>query len=263
MSSRAEDLARLGHHLALLGRVVVAVLEGLDLGQDVERDLVRVDGGLDIALVEHGLGLRVQLLDRFLPGARSGLVGGHDHALDSDRIEDRLERHHHLHGGAVGVRDDALVAFQRVAVDFGHDQRDVGLHAPGARVVHDHTAGVANCGAHSRDTPPPAEKSAMSKPSIASSARARTSSWPSPNGNFLPAERSEASGTTSDASKRRSLMTASMVEPTAPVAPTTATRTLIAAHRPRARPRPCPARTCRAAPALRRARGRPRSRRRS
>ena len=36
----AEDLARLGDHLALLGRVVVAVLERLDLGQHVEGDLV-------------------------------------------------------------------------------------------------------------------------------------------------------------------------------------------------------------------------------
>ena len=39
----AEDLARLGHHLALLGRVVVAVHEGLDLGQHVEGDPVGVD----------------------------------------------------------------------------------------------------------------------------------------------------------------------------------------------------------------------------
>jgi hypothetical protein len=41
----AEDLARLGHHLALLGRVVVPVLERFDLGQHVERDLVRIGAG--------------------------------------------------------------------------------------------------------------------------------------------------------------------------------------------------------------------------
>ena len=38
----------------------------------------------------------------------------------------------------------------------------------------------AKRGAHSRDTPPPAENSATSKPSIASSESARTSSSPSP-----------------------------------------------------------------------------------
>ncbi len=43
----AEDLPRLGHHLALLGRVVVALLERLDLRQHVERDLVRIDVSLD------------------------------------------------------------------------------------------------------------------------------------------------------------------------------------------------------------------------
>ena len=38
-----QDLARLAHHLALLGGVVVAVLEALHLRHHVERDLVRVD----------------------------------------------------------------------------------------------------------------------------------------------------------------------------------------------------------------------------
>src|SRR5687767_13054659 len=82
----------------------------------------------------------------------------------------------------------------------------------------------AKRGAHSSLTPEPAENSAMSKPWTASSLRATAVSVPSPNATLRPADRSEANGTTSSAGNERSWSTSSMVEPTAPVAPTTATR---------------------------------------
>src|SRR5689334_24205920 len=76
--------------------------------------------------------------------------------------------------------------------------------------------------AHAREVPPPAEKRAMSKPSIVSSARTRTgSSAPS---SVRPAERSEANGTTELAGNPRRRSRRSRSVPTAPVAPTTATR---------------------------------------
>src|SRR3954463_11505054 len=81
----------------------------------------------------------------------------------------------------------------------------------------------ANRGAHSSLTLDPAEKRAMSKPWIASSSSGRTVSGPPPHSFVRPAERSEAKGTTSSAGNERSCSTSSMVEPTAPVAPTTAT----------------------------------------
>src|SRR5215211_7262868 len=82
----------------------------------------------------------------------------------------------------------------------------------------------AKRGAHSALTPEPAEKSAMSKPWIASSLSGSTLSVVSPQRMLRPAERSEANATTSSAGNVRSRSTSSIVDPTAPVAPTTATR---------------------------------------
>ena len=82
-----------------------------------------------------------------------------------------------------------------------------------------------NLGAHSRETPPPAEKSAMSKPSIASSAQRAHLELAVAEGHRLPG--GALGGERHDLATRRSarsLITSSMVEPTAPVAPTTATR---------------------------------------
>src|SRR3954452_17640797 len=79
-------------------------------------------------------------------------------------------------------------------------------------------------GAHSALRVPPAEKSATSKPLIDSSVRGWTTrSW-SPKSITRPAERSDANGTISSAGNERSRITPRMVLPTAPVAPTTATR---------------------------------------
>src|SRR5436853_6480876 len=58
----------------------------------------------------------------------------------------------------------------------------------------------------------------------------------SPQSISRPTERSDANATTSSAGKPRSRITPSMVEPTAPVAPTTATRTS-GHHRPICYPR--------------------------
>jgi hypothetical protein len=77
-----------------------------------------------------------------------------------------------------------------------------------------------NLCAHAREVVAPAEKSAMSKPWIDSSLSTRQGT-PSSS---LPSERSEANGTIVSAGKPRSLSLARMTVPTAPVAPTTATR---------------------------------------
>ena len=48
----------------------------------------------------------------------------------------RLESDDHLNRGAIRVGDDPLRnPAQRVGVHFGHDERHVGVHAPGAGVV--------------------------------------------------------------------------------------------------------------------------------
>src|SRR5215212_6842979 len=133
-----EDLARLAHHLALLGRVVIAVLERLDLGQDVEGDLMGIDAWLRRLTVENRPRLLPQLPDCVSAGARDRLIGGDDQPLDPDRVEDRLQRHHQLHRGAVGIRDQAVVIGDRVVVHPRHDEGYVVMHPPVARVVDDH-----------------------------------------------------------------------------------------------------------------------------
>ena len=224
--AEAEDLARLGHHLALLGRVVVAVLEGLDLRQDVEGDLVRVDLGAGASSpVEHRLRLRAQLLDRPLAGAGDRLVGGDDQALDAGRVVDRRERHHHLHRRAVRVGDDALVAVDRVGVDLGDDQRHVVVHPPVAGVVDDDRAGLDQlrrplgadrAAGRGEDEVEALDRLLAQRPALELAA---------PFHSISLARRSarEANGTTSAAGKSRSASTSRMVEPTAPVAPRTPT----------------------------------------
>ena len=66
--------------------------------------------------------------------------------LDVRNLFDRVEHHNHHDGRAVRVRNDALAAiFSLVELDvfgvhFGHDQRDLRVHAEETRVVHHHGA---------------------------------------------------------------------------------------------------------------------------
>ena len=113
------------------------------MGDDVVGQLV--GELLDLRLTAFGqVGvLPFEFGHRLRPCAAGRLVGGHVHAADVRHALDGLQRHHHLNGGAVGVGDDAARSVERVAsVDFGHDQRYVGLHAEGARIV-DHQRSVA------------------------------------------------------------------------------------------------------------------------
>ena len=59
---------------------------------------------------------------------------------------DGLEGHQHLDGGAVGVGDDALMAFQMFGVHFGDHQGAAVVHAPLGGVVHHHAAGMGGMG---------------------------------------------------------------------------------------------------------------------
>jgi hypothetical protein len=75
-------------------------------------------------------------------GARDRLIGRDDDALDAGAVMQRLQRHHHLRGRAVGVRDDHLVAIflDRVGVHLGHDQRDRRVIAVKRAVIDHHAA---------------------------------------------------------------------------------------------------------------------------
>src|SRR3954451_21722758 len=139
----AEDLARLVDELALLVGVVVARREVARMRQRVERDAVRV-GVRRGRLVagEQRPRLVQQLVDRLLARAGHRLVGRDHEALDPGRVVQRLERDDHLHGRAVGVRDDPAVAVERFRVDLGDDERHVVGHAPLRGVVDDDGPGL-------------------------------------------------------------------------------------------------------------------------
>src|SRR4051812_21051835 len=133
-----EDLPRLGDHLALLGRVRVVVLEGLDLREHVERDLVRVDRRRGrLGPVQHGVGLLLELLDGLEARSRDGLVAREDHALEPGRLVQRLERQGGLHDRAVRVGDDPAMVLERLGIHLGDDERHLLVHPPARGVVHD------------------------------------------------------------------------------------------------------------------------------
>ena len=223
----AEDLARLGHHLALLGRVVVAVLERLDLGQDVEGDPVRVDlGRRHLGLVEQGVrsGLRAPRSPAGRCPRRTGRWRRRSARCPTARWIG-AQRDHHLHRRAVGVGDDPAVAVERLGVDLRDHERDVVVHAPEAGVVdHDGARRRRSRGAHSALTAPPAEESTRSRPWIAS--RRQRPALELAAGERELASRPSARRRTARPRRREARARAStsrIVEPTAPVAPTTPT----------------------------------------
>ena len=165
-----------------------------------------------------------QLVDRRLAGAGDGLVGGDHQPLDPGLVEQRLQRDDHLHRRAVGVGDDPVVAVERVGVDLGDDQRHVVVHAPVAGVVDDHGAGLdqARRPLGADRTAGRGEDDVEALDRVLARARGSRASCRSTRAR-LPAERSEAKGTTSEAGKSRSASSSRIVVPTSPVAPTTPT----------------------------------------
>lgn len=99
------------------------------------RELVRLGDDL--------LRLAVQLGDAREARAGDRLVGGDDQRFEAGLLVQRTKDRHRGHRRAVRVGDDALGAVRdRVRVDLGDDQRDLGVLAPGRRVVdHDRALG--------------------------------------------------------------------------------------------------------------------------
>ena len=100
-------------------------------GAAVTRELRRVGGCL--------LHLGRELVHAGHARARCGLVGADDQAPQAGRLVQRLERGHRGHGRAIRIRDDPFRnRRERVRVHLGDDERNVGIHAPGRRIVDDH-----------------------------------------------------------------------------------------------------------------------------
>ena len=102
--------------------------------------LVNFSGSIAIA-DEDVAALLEQLVHARLARAGNRLVGRDDDALDRRGVVQRLQRHDHLRGRAIGVGDDVLgaIAGDRLRIHFGHDQRHVRVH-PVERAIVDHRA---------------------------------------------------------------------------------------------------------------------------
>ena len=156
----AEDLARLEAQLLLLVGLAETVVDDRPREREHvvgdgagilhrlgERDRLAVVGQL-ARLVARRRDLGGELLDAGDTGAGDGLVRRRDQPDQPGLVVQRLEHRHRGHGRAVGVGDDALGRVgDRLGVDLGDDQRDVGVAPPGRGVVDD---GHASRGEHRR-----------------------------------------------------------------------------------------------------------------
>ena len=143
-----EHLARLFDDLVLF--LVVAVLGHLGVvRENVEGDLVRKHRAPDLVARRKVAGLILELLHGGGARARRRLVGRHDDALHAGGLVDRPHGDRQDGGGAVGVGDDAVMVGEIARIDLGHDQRRVGVHAEGRRIV-DHDAARCLGGRHER-----------------------------------------------------------------------------------------------------------------
>ena len=142
-----------------------------------------------------------------------------------DRAVQRPQRHRGDDRHAVGVGDDAAMRGDGARVHLRHHQRHAGVHAEGRGVVHHHRAVArprpARSGARWRCR----RKTARCRCRPARPRSAPRPATPSPrNISRRPAERCEANRRRTDSGNARCSRQAISSAPTAPVAPTIATR---------------------------------------
>ena len=135
----SKYFARFIDHFELLLGVVVRAR--LPVTKQVAGEWSREDRG-DGALACGELALLCEeVVDGFLAFAARGLVGRDDDMLDASEIVERLQGYDQLNGRAVRVGDDAFRTDKSgLRIHLGNDQRHLGVHPPGARVVDDDRA---------------------------------------------------------------------------------------------------------------------------
>ena len=127
----------------------------------VKSDLMRIDGRLGVQLsgvpgaVFTGpfAGLFGEFFDSLCAGAGNGLVAAGDDALHAKGLMQRIERHEGNGSGAVGISDDALMAFYIGCIDFRHHERDRWVLAEEGGIIHHHGTSFYRMGGEiTRDT---------------------------------------------------------------------------------------------------------------
>ena len=155
---QVHDAATLIFHLHFLLRVA-GVQKGIDLRDDIERDLVRENFLHDGAPFGEVFGLMPELVDGSGAGSRNSLVAGGEKAGHAEGAVQWVKRHEGDGCCAVWIGNDATVVFDIRPIDFGNDKRHIVRHAEGGGIVHHHRAtGHGRVGEVARDRSASAEE---------------------------------------------------------------------------------------------------------
>ena len=133
---QSEDFPCFHLHFPFFARVA-GVEEGVNLRDHIRGEAAREFAVFRGTLVLQVVLLLVQFLESRVAGARRGLVCVGDDADEGRELQQRLERHDELNRGAVRVGDDIFRRADVVSVDFGDDERRVGVHSEVRGVIND------------------------------------------------------------------------------------------------------------------------------
>lgn len=146
---RIKNLFRFDHHFPFFfGRSVIH--KDVNLRNDVKRNLF---GELFLRFVNRLVHINAarlikQFVHGFFAGTGNGLIRRYDNALDLECFVQRRQRNDHLNGGAVRIGNNVFLFIigDGFGIDFGNDQRNVGIHAPLGRIIDNDATGRRHFG---------------------------------------------------------------------------------------------------------------------
>ena len=140
-----HDFASLVLHFHFLAGVALELFTA-NLGNQVEGNLVREHLGLIAFALQQRLHFAHQLHRAACAGTGNSLIGGGSHGADgADGIEG-IDGCDGDNGGAVGVRDDAVMVLHILGVDFGNHQGYIFIQPEGGGVVNKDSTGLYDGG---------------------------------------------------------------------------------------------------------------------
>ena len=146
-----HDATTLIFHLHFLLRVA-GVQKGIDLRDDIERNLVRENFLHDGAVLGESLSLVPEFVDGTRTCSRNGLIAGCENACHPKCAVKRVQSQERDGRRAVRICNNATVVFDIRPIDFGNDKRHIVRHTEGGGIVHHHGAtGHGRMGEVARD----------------------------------------------------------------------------------------------------------------
>ena len=87
-------------------------------------------------MLRNTIGLMAEFVDRTGTSTRDSLVTGGKNPLQTELAMQRVEGQKGDRCGAIRIGEDTLVILDIGPVDFGNDERHVGVHAKGGGIIH-------------------------------------------------------------------------------------------------------------------------------